>query len=399
MGVGISYMGTKRELASVVSEVIATARPGIMLDVFSGMCSVAETVGSARQVWTNDVQAFAFEVATAMFTSSVIPMSSQAVADLYHDLYHQNFTKLSNPLAAALALERDALEATNFSEFETLRAALTNELAQVSSDRDQDYCLFTRQYADTFIGLKQAIEIDSIIAAIRANRVDGTRSEDCARWLTIAIGRSLLRVSNTTGHFAQFLKPKIGNFRTFQRQRRREMWKEWLESNDEIQPVGTPDWRRGNRTFNEDSLSLLPKLSALPERPSVIYADPPYTNDQYSRFYHLFETLILYDYPAVSGAGLYREQRFVTDFSLKSRAPAALDALVKSAAFLGADLVLSYPTNGLIYERGADPESILKCHYPIVEICHAVAHHHSTLGASKGAVKSAVTEKIYMGRF
>ena len=45
MGINITYMGTKRSLAPAVSEVIADAQRGILLDAFSGMCSVGEAVG------------------------------------------------------------------------------------------------------------------------------------------------------------------------------------------------------------------------------------------------------------------------------------------------------------------------------------------------------------------
>ena len=36
-------------------------------------------------------------------------------------------------------------------------------------------------------------------------------------------------------------------------------------------------------------------IRGMKQRPAIIYADPPYTDDQYSRFYHLYETALLYD--------------------------------------------------------------------------------------------------------
>jgi hypothetical protein len=56
MGAGITYMGTKRAIASAVTEVIGQAQPGTLLDVFSGMCAVGEAVGPSRRIWNNDVQ-------------------------------------------------------------------------------------------------------------------------------------------------------------------------------------------------------------------------------------------------------------------------------------------------------------------------------------------------------
>jgi adenine-specific DNA-methyltransferase len=133
-------------------------------------------------------------------------------------------------------------------------------------------------------------------------------------------------------------------------------------------------------------------------RPSVVYADPPYTDDQYSRFYHLFETLLMYDYPKVSGKGLYRRRRFQTPFSLRSRVASAFDGFVKTVAEVGADLILSYPSNGLLVEAGENPLAILRKHFPKADCYMALPHRHSTMGASKGPVVGCVTEFIYMAK-
>ncbi|MBO9714255.1 DNA adenine methylase [Sphingomonas sp.] len=369
-----------------------------MLDVFAGMCSVGEAVGPTRQVWTNDAQVFASQVGAALFTSRVLPLRSQSIADIYHTRFHEALARGSEKWRAHLEIESDALAASTFEEFAVARSALRSALNHSPIATPVSYpSLFTRQYADTFFGLRQALEIDAIVEAVRGYTPTALM-EDAERWLMIALGRTMLRVSTTTGHFAQFLSPKLNNFRTFQRQRRRMIWQEWLESNEEMQPVGDDIWRSQNRSFNEDALTLLPRLVSEKMKPSVIYADPPYTNDQYSRYYHVLETLFLYDYPSTSGAGVYRDGRFVTKFSLKSQSVASLEALVGSAARLGADLVLSYPTNGLAYSKGFEIEDLLRRSYRDVEICHAISHDHSTFGASKGQAKSAVVEKIYLGR-
>ncbi|PJI45558.1 MAG: hypothetical protein CTR54_06350 [Rhizobium sp.] len=400
MGVNISYMGTKREIAPAVVDVISAAAKGVALDVFAGMCSVGEALAPYRQVWTNDVQAFAYEVAKAVFTECDLPLSRIQISDLHYEKYHSHRTRISGAFATSLAAEADLLESETFEQFEARYSTFKNKLAveRVSFASDDLYALFTRLYPDTYFGLGQAIEIDSVVAAIEATCRTGETSPDHRRWLRISLGRAMLRTANSTGHFAQFLKPKAGSFRTFLRQRRRGMWGEWLNSADEMQPVGTSDWRKGNRSFNMDCLELLPSLAGSDQRPSVIYADPPYTDDQYSRFYHLLETLLLYDYPKVDGAGIYRIDRFRTPFSVKSLAGAALEQMVTAISNTGADLVLSYPTNGLIYEAGHDPLLIMKKHFRSVERCYAISHDHSTFGASKGLAKSAVTEQIFLGR-
>src|SRR5438552_9025287 len=85
MGVNISYMGTKRVLAESVSEVVAHAQKGILLDAFSGMCAVGEAVGHSRQIWNNDAQIFASQVAKAIFTSQDAPPSALECAEIHFD--------------------------------------------------------------------------------------------------------------------------------------------------------------------------------------------------------------------------------------------------------------------------------------------------------------------------
>ncbi len=398
MGVGISYMGTKRELAGAVADAIAECQEGPLLDVFAGMCSVAETVAPSRPVWTNDAQIFAYRVAAALFTSQHLPRGSQAVADRFHDRFSARLAALVDRFGPALAAEDALLSATTFDDFEGKRLLLATALKSVCAHpRVSRYELFARQYSDSFLGVKQCLEVDAIVGTLRDTLQNYEVSEEYS-WLKIALGKTMLRVANSTGHFAQFLTPKLGNFRTFQRQRRRRVWQEWIEANDDLEPVGTPDWRRHNKAFNMDTLALIPQLKTNKMRPGVIYADPPYTNDQYSRFYHLLETLMLYDYPVTTGKGRYRENRFCTTFSLKAQATAAMDRLIRTSSVLGSDIILSYPTNGLVHDSGNDPLEILRSHYRDVRVCEMIGHDHSTFGASKGAAKSSVTEMIYMGR-
>lgn len=399
MGVNISYMGTKRELASVVSKTVESAKDGIFLDAFSGMCSVGEAIGTARQVWSNDTQVFAWHVAQALFASHDEPPSVLAAAEILFPRFIAHKNSLSATLTLSLAAEVHHEVSANFKEsqirYPKISACLAKELPLLMGRRQS---LFARLYADSYVGVKQAIEIDSIVASINNAKNNKLLSPDQSRWLTIALGRAVLKCSSTTGHFAQYLQPKEGSYQTFINQRRRSIWEGWLESISKLTPVGCERWRSANKTFNEDSISLVHRLSKDKIRPAIIYADPPYTDDQYSRYYHLLETLILYDYPKVSGKGRYRGKRFQTAFSMRSTVVQAFTDFVTGVAATGADLILSYPSNGLLHEAGSDPLVILKTHFRQTECSFVVPHKHSTMGASKGPAAERVTEFIYMAK-
>lgn len=399
MGVDISYMGTKRVLAPLVGDVIASAKDGIFLDAFAGMCSVAEQVGPTRQVWVNDAQVFAANVGEALFVSADEPPDALWVVDRHHELYIEHVDRLRSHFERAIALEKRLLEINSYDQFCGLKARLQSALRKASRTApERAGNLFCRLYADSYIGLFQAIEVDAIVHAIDRSKARGLISEDQRRWMLIALGRAMLRSSTSTGHFAQYLKPNSRTFVRYQRQRSRDIWKEWASSIDEVSSVGSASWRRKNRVFNQDCLGLLAGLKNKRVRPSVVYADPPYTDDQYSRFYHLLETLILYDYPEISGIGRYRSSRFQTSFSLKSAAANSIESLISTTAALDSDLVLSYPTNGLAYQVGVDVLKVMRRYYNKADRVTSISHRHSTFGASNGAVASMVKEQIFWAR-
>jgi adenine-specific DNA-methyltransferase len=399
MGVNITYMGTKRALTPAVNEVLRHAQSGTFLDAFSGMCSIGLSIGTARQVWSNDVQVFASEVAKALFVSRRAPLSPLSCGDSHFERYQSQKQLLTGSFASSLAEEQRLISATSFTDFADLTDKLRGALAlEIARCRLRSPHLFTITYAGTFFGVQQAIETDAIVASINSAIKSRRVTRDEARWEVIALGRALLKIATSTGHFAQYLKPKLHNYRRHIALRKRSLWAEWLNSLSQLSPVGNLAWRRKNRVFNQDSLSLIPMLANHKANLGVIYADPPYTDDQYSRFYHILETLCLYDYPTVSGAGLYRPGRFHTPFSLKSEAAKALMILIQSCARAGADLILSYPTDGLATKAGADVRAMLRQHFKRVEVCHSLSHTHSTFGASKGSAQARRTELIYLAR-
>jgi adenine-specific DNA-methyltransferase len=355
-------------------------------------------MAARRQVWTNDVQTFAAEVGRALFTSREEPPPPVNAADLHFPVFDQHRQRLENRFRAALDAEDEMLNSRDYETFLELRRQLICRLRdQVGKSRRKSRNLFTLTYSDSYFGVRQSIEADAIVEAVNSSSPQETAT-DRRRWLLIALGRALLKIANSTGHFAQYLKPNERSYRRFISQRRKSSWGYWIYSIGELLPVGTADWRLRNKAFNEDSLSLIAGMGNARERPGVIYADPPYTDDQYSRFYHILETLLLYDYPAASGAGLYRPDRFTTPFSLKSKAPSAFASLIQACARTGADMVLSYPASGLLRETGVDILSLLRKWYRRVECCYALPHDHSTFGASKGSVRARATELIYLAQ-
>jgi adenine-specific DNA-methyltransferase len=399
VGVEISYMGTKRRLAPAVAEVVGHAQSGAMLDVFSGMCSVGEAVAPSRQVWGNDLQVFASTVAHALLKSKRSPLSALECADMHFDAFQNQKRRLTKFFSPALQGENALLDACSYREFLVANAQANQALEAAKANcRIRSPHLFSITYAGNYFGVSQAIEADSIVAAIRSSARLGKVNADEARWCTIALGRALLRISNSPGHFAQYLKPKSTNFYRYLRLRRRSLWSEWLSSIAVLAPIGTQTWRGQNRVFNQDATDLLKRLARSKVEVGVVYADPPYTRDQYSRFYHILETLCLYDYPPITHKGLYRTKRHQTEFCSRTAASSSISKLIHASAKLGADLIISYPRNGIADLSVREMRGLIGQHYRSVDVSFELTHHHSTFGASNGSANTKTTELIYFAR-
>jgi adenine-specific DNA methylase len=99
---------------------------------------------------------------------------------------------------------------------------------------------------------------------------------------------------------------------------------------------------------------------------AVVYADPPYTRDHYSRYYHVLETICLGDEPSLTlsnlgdgtaaSRGVYRTGRYQSPFCIKRQAPAAFAELFSLARARNVPLLLSY--SPFDSDAGAHPRTM-----------------------------------------
>jgi adenine-specific DNA-methyltransferase len=130
---------------------------------------------------------------------------------------------------------------------------------------------------------------------------------------------------------------------------------------------------------------------------AIVYADPPYSKEHYSRYYHVLESLERYDYPESLGVGRYRTDRFRTPFSIKSEVQDAVGRLCARVAERGWALALSYPSTGLLTAGlGVDIREMLTDHFSDVRLAFDTHTLHSTLGARHGEAQKSVREYLWL---
>lgn len=98
------------------------------------------------------------------------------------------------------------------------------------------------------------------------------------------------KIANTVGHYDAYFKKAVVIDDFFMKP---------------IDPVSISDVS----IFREDTNILAKKISA-----DIVYIDPPYNSRQYSRFYHVLETLTKWDKPNLHGVALKPEPENMSDY-------------------------------------------------------------------------------------
>lgn len=394
----LRYMGTKRMLAPTVRAAIESLGPrAAVADLFSGIGSVASRLAPDFPVLVNDSLAFTSVFARARFLESVrIPLldaARQLVGPFQARraaLRRQFRTRLEDETLALQAgtasLRAYMASAPHVGNSEEFARRATRARTASGSRR---YRMTTLYFSAGYFSTEQAIDLDALRYAIDTAELPCSREWLLAAWLSAAGA-----LINSPGHSAQFLMPR--NSRGAERIRRRwrrRVWETFLDRLEILTPVGSREWRAQNEVATNDALDFVRSTRA--DSISVFYADPPYTRDQYSRFYHVYESLFLYDFPESTGQGRYRAHRFHTAFSTRSGVHTAFASLVGTLAARGKPLVVSYPQDGLLERAGGDLEALLGEFYS-VRCAAEVPLQHSTLGAARGIRTKATLERIYV---
>ena len=206
-----------------------------------------------------------------------------------------------------------------------------------------------RHFGGIYFSYKQAVDIDLLLDVVE-NQKNTSRDTALAALLS-----TTSEIVNTVGkQFAQPLRPRDSNGkpkRTLLNLASRDRFKDTFDVFHKLSEKynDLPRTGRSHQAVRDDYSNFLDSYRS---QISVIYADPPYTRDHYSRFYHVLESLCLRDDPPIStnkvngsvhlSRGIYRQDRYQSPFCIRSQAPAAFERLFASTARRGLPLVLSY---------------------------------------------------------
>jgi len=331
------YMGNKRKLLDCIADSIEeiTAPGDGIMDLMAGTHSVGHALSSRNRIVANDIGSYSLPIGRALM---------QRPSDFNPD----NFLDLIAEAAAENHME-------------------------------QTFTFFQQNYADTYFAFNQCCEIDDLRFAVEVLDLYDSYAADLAMASLIS---AMCYAQSTPGHFAQFMPrdhQRIIPLRQISiMEQFAERFRHWpIEAAKYDNQIINEDWR-------------VPLTAGFAEDIRLIYIDPPYNTEQYSRFYHVLETLTRYDRPQLSHKALYREGRFKSKFCYKRTVEKEFNDMFKlCSAAGGADILLSYSSTGLV---NREQFASICCPYYRLEAVVDLDYPHSTQG--KG-MKRDVKELIF----
>lgn len=339
----INYQGSKKNLLNFIHSNLDEYinEDDVILDIFSGTSSVAYSYKATNTVYANDAELYGSTIASALLGNKVF--------DDINDKINGYLAKYNNPSSMYsewIDKERELIEANDIDGLIGLydRIPTVWKNGEKYFDSNNEYSLFMKYYSTSYFGIKQARDIDSLRFSIEFC----DSKEVLLSCLFYAMKEC---VFSKDGHMAQPLDLRKNEKRLF-KLRKKDVVQLFFEKLEDFKDDKFVKTSRNNKVFNLDYQNLIDNYEEI-KNVTVIYADPPYTDMQYSRYYHLLNTVIEYDYPDLTISnggytkGLYLDNRFQSQLSKKSTCLNAMEKLIEYSYRNNILLAISfaYPRN------------------------------------------------------
>ena len=320
----IRYMGTKANLLDFIIPEIqkVTPKDGTVCDLMAGTNSVGYSLKPFFKIITNDVQEYSRTIARALILNQEYTINSfSAIEQLEHD-YRKNLS-------------------------------------------ERHFNFFEECYSDTYFSKEQCIAIDSVRYAI--SRLRNPILQDL--YLS-ALMSTMCLAQSTPGHFAQYMPkehPRVQPLRAI------DIWNDFVTRCNDYNSISVSKFK--NECYCMDFHDLF--ANGAIDNINTLYVDSPYTQEQYSRFYHVLETLVKYDSPEVKHKAKYRTDRFMSKFCYKKSVSDEFESILRFASPKNINIVISYSNKGVMPIE--ELEKLCSKYYPKVK-SKFKDYKHSTQG-------------------
>lgn len=367
----MQYLGAKnRVIELIISESKKYVNKGYVLDLFSGSSIVSQAYSNiGKNVISNDVQKFSGIISKTFLKIDFEPHFVDFPLDILFENSDDKYFRIYADWIKKEELflkERDTKSLLNlYKNFPLIWNGKNNNSdeinnifakmrAHLNKPAFNTAPLFTTIYAGTYFGIKQSIQIDNH----RRKLEELLKSDSINSWQYNLVLTSLIstisQIVNSAGkHFAQpikfenILKNDLLESRLY-KNRIIDVDTILLENiTNNISVINNNTSPTNNIVLSKTMESILKSVDDLPNI-DLIYADPPYTAQQYSRFYHIPEILIDYSIPELQihrdkvTTGLYPSDKFKSRFCSMTKVHEAFSDLLRLTKKTKSTLLLSY---------------------------------------------------------
>ena len=420
-----NYLGKKKKIASFILNILQmhTTDKSVILDIMSGSGAIAGQTAKYWKTYSSDLQKYANVLSISQgrgFTEKEASiLEKQLQSHIYSNLknledktkeYVDKEYNLLNSKVTEQLLEdyKKFLDTTPYYHEENNSSSSTlhwdphkETLERKVNSTLFPYCLFTSYFSNCYFGFYQSIEIDSIRYAI--DQIDNENLK------TYALAALLMSISQLAqgygGHLAQPLYTKdnitLKKIGLLLQKRSKSITsnfflklKELGKLSEQIKfPINSipGPW--------ENALDSVKKLES--QKDVIVYLDPPYTTDEYGRYYHVFETLTKYNYPDSINKGRTpnktKGERYNTEFTCKthSAVESSMIKIIKSILDNGWTCVWSYASSGMVSIYSVLNNLNIEYNQSIEINTYSTKHNHTVQGkAPKKKNQNIVVEYV-----
>ena len=338
------YMGSKRQLAGFLATTLVGVVPSgaTVIDLMCGSGAASAAFCRRWPTIAADAEAFAVHLAKVQ-GGGMTPDRAASIIEKMVPEARLNTERLRPELAQLLEIEEELLqgeagtrdkqkitrflrETPTFPDGEAAHG--WDPVAEVRrrqlGDSDLPWCLFTAYFANVYFGLRQCVEIDSLRYAIST-----LADKDDRAWALGALISTVSSVAATYGgHFAQPLSVAPDEMTDEQTAALLDKHSQgvFFEFTVRLRALAVESQNAAHQV--ETIHCAWPDVMAdLGQRfgpdEAFIYLDAPYKREEYSRYYHVLDTLVAYDYPMSAGKGRMPDKksgrRFASQFATRDR--------------------------------------------------------------------------------
>ena len=372
----IHYLGGKLRLVAAIRRAVASAAPAgkPVCDLFAGSGIVSLALAPYWDVTSVDIQEYSRVLCSGLVDPPTDApgkgdwLCARALAGSFRRHLRESLTELLTLERCCMAdasqgeadglcdlLEHGSLLALDSRDDipPRLRRAAKASLAELSRQGlgSGPETVVTRHFGGGYFSWEQAIDFDALLSEIHL--LDG-RARDFHLSALFAVASDV--VSTIGKHFAQptKLRDSAGNPKNHLVSRTLSDRETSVLTRYRAHCQALGKVRSGSRPHRAVRSDYLEFLENNDTSFAAVYADPPYTRDHYSRYYHVLETMALRDEPEVAttkirsngvprlSRGVYRLKRHQSPFCIPSKAAGAFAQLFASVAKRRTPLVLSY---------------------------------------------------------